>query len=167
MILFLDFDGVLHPAEVYRKAGQFLCAQPLFCWADPLIECLHGRAHVQIVISSTWPRVLGFQRARDHLPKPLRERVIGATWHSAMRRHPEGEHLLVHNWYDQATRYEQILRWVTHAEISSRDWVALDDQPTGWPSDEINLIRIDPALGLSDPTAIRALAQALEGVPRD
>ena len=86
MILFLDFDGVLHPDEanlvhsrpVLRAEGE------LFMWAPPLVNVLDDLPKVRIVQSTSWARDLRFTRARDWLPEALRARVIGATWHSGM-----------------------------------------------------------------------------------
>ncbi|MFZ3000646.1 MAG: HAD domain-containing protein [Undibacterium umbellatum] len=47
MILFLDFDGVLHPEPCYDKTQLFSCL--------PRLEAiLRDFPTVQIVISSTW-----------------------------------------------------------------------------------------------------------------
>ena len=86
MILFLDFDGVLHPDDAYLVRGRpVLRAEgALFMWASPLAALLDAHPQVQIVLSTSWARELGFSRARRFLPDTLRARVIGATWHSAM-----------------------------------------------------------------------------------
>lgn len=151
MILFLDFDGVLHPDAAFRERGKpVLRAQgELFMWANLLVDALEGRPHVQIVLSTSWARELGFSRARDFLPEALRRRVVGATWHSQMGRHPDDLNRSRLNWWDDATRYAQIKRWISRAGI--QDWVAIDDNPEGWAeSDRERLIKTDGETGLSD-----------------
>ena len=66
MILFLDYDGVLHQDAVYRERGRLRMA------------------------------------------------------HDEETRQ---------NWWDQATRYQQIRRYVDRARLV--DWIAIDDNPAG------------------------------------
>lgn len=164
MILFLDFDGVLHPDAAYLVRGRpVLRAEgELFMWADKLIDALAGQHHVRIVLSTSWARELGYSRARDYLPPPLHSLVIGATWHSAMRADDEYRPLGRETWWDRATRYEQIRRYVDRAGVSR--WLALDDHPEGWKDiDQERLIRTDPAHGLSDPAVTEKLRTCLGG----
>jgi len=110
MILFLDFDGVLHPDAVYLRLNgkiELRAAGELFMWAPQLIEALTTHQDIRIVLSTSWARNLGYQKARKVLPAELGLRVIGATWHSAMSR----------GWpdfipWDNQTRYEQIAAWL-------------------------------------------------------
>lgn len=68
-LLFLDFDGVLHPDAVYRtRRGVELRAEgKLFMWAPRLVEALAEHPDVSIVLSTSWVRNIGFQRARKAL----------------------------------------------------------------------------------------------------
>lgn len=88
MILFLDFDGVLHPGEVYLRNGTPALDEQgeLFMWAPILEEILADFPAVRVVLSTTWVVHLGFERARKRLPATLQRRVIGATWHTTMNR---------------------------------------------------------------------------------
>ncbi len=86
VILFLDFDGVLPPRRGLsgaRTAGAARRRQ-IFMWAGYLVDALASAQHVRIVLSTSWARELRYARARDYLPAELRQRVIGATWHSGM-----------------------------------------------------------------------------------
>lgn len=154
-VLFLDYDGVLHPDEVYLNRGQpELRAEgyTLFQWAPLLIEALGDYPSLRIVLSTSWAREVGFHRARQYLPPLLQQRTIAATWHSAMGRGWPDQ-----VWWDKATRYEQIARWAARAGIEN--WIALDDQPTGWPeSEEKKLVRCNAATGLSAPLVLRQLS---------
>ena len=158
MILFLDFDGVLHPDAVYLERGRpVLRAEgELFMWAGLLADALAGNPNLRIVLSTSWARELRFVRARDYLPAELRSRVIGATWHSAMATDEEFRPRGRETWWDQATRYQQIRRYVDRAGI--RDWVAVDDCSEGWADADLGrLVRTNPLRGLSDPAAIAHL----------
>ena len=84
--------------------------------AGILVELLEDFPQVQIALSTSWVRLLGYQRARAALPAQLQARTVSATWHSRMTRSSiEG--------YDAQTRHEQIRAAVTRAGITS-----------GWPS---------------------------------
>ena len=53
-------------------------------------------------------------------------------------------------WWDQATRHDQIARYVARSRV--QDWVALDDDVQGWHADRLDrLVLAESSLGLSDP----------------
>jgi hypothetical protein len=91
-ILYLDFDGVLHHEAVffspskglYIKAEQASVGHVLFQHAPLLIEMLDPHPDIKIVLSTSWVRQYGCYRVAKRLPQALRERVIGATFHSRM-----------------------------------------------------------------------------------
>ena len=143
-VLFLDFDGVLHPDAVYRTRYGLELRAPgeLMMHAGVLVELLEDFPQVRISLSTSWVRLLGYQRARAALPAQLQARTVSATWHSRMTRSPiEG--------YDAQTRHEQIRAAVTRAGITK--WVAIDDDPDySWPAGDLRLVRCDPAKGLGD-----------------
>jgi hypothetical protein len=162
MILFLDFDGVLHPDAVYLERGrpELRGDGELFMWAGHLVDVLASAPHVRIVLSTSWARELRFSRARDYLPAELRPRVIGATWHSGMATDDEHRPLGRGTLWDTSTRYQQIRRYVDRAGIT--DWIAVDDQPEGWAAaDRDKLVATDSSLGLSAPSALVSLAAAV------
>ena len=106
-MLYLDFDGVLHPDAVYRyrRRGIVLCSpgRALFDAAPPLAAELARHPDVRVVLSTSWVRVLSYSVALARLPPPIADRVIGATWHSHMHR----------EWWDGLTRYQQIAAHAT------------------------------------------------------
>jgi len=162
VILFLDFDGVLHPDAVYlRHSGQIELRTEgaLFMWADRLAEALQHHPDVRIVLSTSWVRNIGFHRARKALPVELAAKVVGATWHSAMGK----------GWpdyipWDNQTRYEQIKAYLARLSAPHpHRWIAVDDDAQGWANAELHrLIQTDPNLGLSAPETLAALACTLE-----
>jgi hypothetical protein len=162
-VLFLDFDGVLHPDAVYlTRNGPTLRAEgKLFIWAPALIEVLNEFPTVSIVLSTSWVRHLGFKRAVSFLPPELAVRVAGATWHSSMAKEWLGD-----NRWDGRTRYDQISRYAARAKLAN--WVSLDDDPVGWASTAHNrLVACDPSLGLSDTHTRLALINSLKGMSTD
>lgn len=142
-VLFLDFDGVLHPDDVYRtRSGLELRASgQLMMHAGILVEILEDFPHVKISLSTSWVRILGYRRARAALPPKLQALTVSSTWHSRMPRAPfEG--------YDIHSRYQQIRAAVARAGLTN--WLALDDDPfESWSDHDRRLIRTDPDLGIS------------------
>jgi len=111
-VLFLDFDGVLHP--VGGGSSQFTRL--------PLLEALlrePGLAHVRIVISSTWRDMHSLKRLQQFFSPDLRERVIGVT--------PVPD-----EYSSDHERYEEIRAWLDeNGEVAA--WAALDDDVDGFP----------------------------------
>lgn len=161
MILFLDFDGVLHPDAAFLVKGRptLKSEGELFMWAPLLVDVLADFPEVQIVLSTSWARELSFSRARRWLPDSLRARVIGSTWHSSMAFQADGFRL-AQTWWDTATRYQQIKRYADRAGLA--DWVAVDDQPEGWGADDRGkLVHTCGDTGLSDSGVLAVLAARL------
>lgn len=162
MILFLDFDGVLHPSSVYLgKDGPTLKGEgSLFMWADSLANAIAHRTDLQIVLSTNWARHLPYMQVRGYLPPALRSRVIGSTWHR-IRTDPAYSYGLQFSYWNDASRYRQVRRWVELYRVTQ--WVAIDDDAECWDdSDRKHLVQTAPHTGLSDPVALERLAELLE-----
>ena len=123
MILFLDFDGVLHYDDVLVRNNApviFRTGYTLFQWVDPLIDELAPHPHVEIILSTSWVGVFGYDKSLAALPEALRQRVIGATYTNQ-------------GWYSK-TRSQQITDYVEMHQIPR--WLAIDDDVIGWPDDQ-------------------------------
>jgi hypothetical protein len=155
-VLYLDFDGVLHPDEVYRIRGRIVLrcdGMNLFEWSPLLAEHLEPYPGVRIILSTSWVRVLSFNEARAWLPDSLASRVVGATWHSAMNQF----------WWNNLSRYQQISLHARRHRISR--WLAIDDDTQGWPDGSRGqLVHTDPMLGIAAPDTRALLLQKLEGL---
>ena len=154
-VLYLDYDGVLHHENVLRhpRRGIYLGAPPefrLFQHAVLLEALLAPHPTVRIVLSTSWVRVLGYSRTVKRLTPGLRERVIGATFHSRMN-----EHL-----FTLLPRGVQVLDDVQRRRPAG--WVALDDDEVGWPEEHRHrLVLTDERLGLSGPGVAQRLEELL------
>ena len=155
-ILYLDFDGVLHPEPVYRhpRGGMYFGAEfaghTLFEHAGFLVEALAPYPAVSVVLSTSWVRKLGYSQAKAFLPEAIRSRVVGATFHSAMNKFE----------FDAMTRGAQVLADATRRAATS--WVALDDDDEGGAgSASTHLVLTDRKMGLSDSQAVRKLSDKL------
>lgn len=155
--LFLDYDGVLHPDAVYREGGRIVLRADgfrLFEWTDILQDLLTPYPALQVVLSTSWVRVLGFDFACSHLPEPLRRRVVGATWYETAPRR-----------WDNLTRCDQIRHTVERHRYTR--WLAIDDDDVGWADEHRpNLVRTDPLLGLGTNAAQANLREKLEWLHR-
>ncbi|PWY37590.1 hypothetical protein DK261_22220 [Pseudomonas sp. RW409] len=152
-VLFLDFDGVLHPDAVFhtRKGLQLHGEGQLFMWTPLLMLALVDQPQVSIVLSTSWVRQFGYHRTRGYLPEAIQNRVISATWHSTMARNSADQ-----SWWDGASRYEQICRHAARARLSG--WLAIDDDTAGWPVEaRHHLLPCDGRLGLSQSGCIDSL----------
>lgn len=151
MILFLDFDGVMHPDCVFRnrvtnepEIQSPVKAEQLFMFAPVLVDLLKPHPDVKIVLSTNWVPVYGISKALSYLPVELAGKVIGATY---------GEHssLSTQKFVTFFTRYEQILLEVQRRKLNDDQWIAIDDDRRGWgkPHSE-NLIECSSQFGLSE-----------------
>jgi len=158
-ILFLDFDGVLHPNEVYierfkgeRRIVLKVDGHNLFEHAEWLAAQLAQPEfrHVRVVLSTSWVWALSFDEAKAYLPQSLQERIKSATWHSGRNRY---------EWHAM-TRFDQIHSYVKRHNLN--DWVAVDDNADGWQEEyRANLVHTDEWRGLGDLAAQQLLLEKL------
>lgn len=154
VVLYLDFDGVLHHEDVWwhPRKGAYIQTPgyQLFEHAHLLEKALEPYPGVRIVLSTSWVRVRRFSRAVKRLSPGLRERVIGATFHTRMNRDS----------FEALPRGVQVLNDV--ARRKPLQWLALDDDDRGWGQEYRNhLIHTDSVLGISAPGTIEVLAELL------
>ena len=121
-VLFLDFDGVLHPTS----HGSVLFSQM------NLLEDALGNESCQIVISSSWRFHMDFAKLKGHFSTGVRERILGVT----------GEPYI-----GAYARFHEINAYVLEQGVA--DWRALDDAYWEFPKDCSQLIRCNPNTGLT------------------
>lgn len=134
-VLFLDFDGVLHPAPL---ASQDRHMQ----WLPSLRSALQSRQDVGIVVHSTWRYM--------YTPDDLRNLLAdaGAPVLGVVPRGP---------------RYEGILWWL-HLNPTFGDYRIVDDDPSEFPQPApTQLIVCNPSEGLMTDGVLDRLEQWLHG----
>ena len=141
-ILFLDYDGVLHPFNVRFNDDLELALECddkslfLFCWAPILESILNDEdpeRHIKIILSTSWAHRYGWEDAAKRLTPNLETRVIART-----------------NGYNRP-RGLQILKCVEDMNIADQHWLAVDDDDWLWPPHLLDqLIKTDENLGLSE-----------------
>lgn len=151
-VLFLDYDGVLHPDAVYQEGGRIVLRADgirLFEWAGILEDLVAPYGTLQVVLSTSWVRVLGFDVAYSHLSEHIQRRVVGATWFQTAPRR-----------WNTLSRYEQIQHTVERHRYSR--WLAIDDDGVGWGDEHRpNFVQTDPLLGLGAASAQAELREKL------
>jgi hypothetical protein len=127
-MLFLDFDGVLHPGSGVDSG--FLCRAP------DLEEALSGH-DLRIVVSSSWRFHIEMDEILGMLPPGLAQRVVGATGDAHIGRWP---------------RFHEIRACVQVNEPLA-NWRALDDARLEFPDPCPELIACDPRTGFGSEQA--------------
>lgn len=107
-IVFLDFDGVLHP----YASGTFSKLLMFAAW-------LEAHPHIGVVFSSTWRYEYPLEELREFFPHQVRAQIVGVT--------PD---LMVKQGLILAapTRSEEIGSWLRENRHVTK-WLALDDEP--------------------------------------
>jgi hypothetical protein len=140
MILFLDFDGVLH--TINRSRGTF---EHLVLFESVLRDF----PQVDIVISSAWREDHSLEELQSFFSTDIRRRIIDAT---PVLHHLSQRHL----------RQAEIMLWLREVGREYEGWVALDD--SDWLFSPLcrNLVLVDPDTGFS-PDAEKRLRKKLSG----
>lgn len=147
-ILYLDYDGILHPADVrvinadplrpkiYQKGRA--THRPLE-HASLLARILEAFPDLRISLATRWVRALGYEFAVRQLPLGLQTRVVGTIWQGWMLQFPPPR------------RHDAIT--IDPEERRVGRWLALDDDVEGWPADRRHLLvaPTDPWLVLHSP----------------
>lgn len=143
-VLFLDFDGVLHPSLCLE--AELFCRRPLF------EEVMRRFPAVRIVVSSSWRHHFAVERLRPHFSGDIAERIDDITplWV------PGGP----------ADRFQEIMAFASSRGLDEEAWLALDDSAFEFPMDCANLVLCDSRFGLTEEVA-ELLAQRLARLCED
>ena len=150
MILFLDFDGVLHPEPCYDE-------KTLFCRVPRLESVLRDFPEVLVVISSTWREKRSLSELRSFFSADISNRIIGTT--PSWKDFPD---LFEAIGFQRQTEVEA---WLRESGEPWQSWIALDDKSYLFKPFLPNLVKTDSTIGF-DHNAERALRQKLVIVGR-
>ena len=153
-ILFLDFDGVLHPFSVRFNDDLGLTLESedkslfLFCWG-PILESILNeedpKRNIKIILSTTWAHRYGWEDAAKRLTPALESRVVAGT-----------------NGYNRP-RGLRILKCVEDMGIADNNWLAIEDDDYLWPTNlRDHLVKTDEKLGLFEKTTQQLLRLKLQ-----
>lgn len=125
-VLFLDFDGVLHPDPPTAK-------YPLWSRSELLQQWLKNHTDIDVVVSSTWRNTRTLSQLTSLLPQALANRVIGVT----PKIQEEGY-----------TRQRECESWMRLHRKPWDNWIALDDRAWNFYPFEKRLVLTHPQAGL-------------------
>jgi len=177
MILFLDFDGVLHHENVTLKrckstsvrwlkdyerrylttTGNYVKGVNLFEHADRLATALEPFPDVRIVLSTSWREHFRPGSLLRFLPPALADRVIGQTPHCD-------------KYGGVGSRLFEVLAYIEGNGLAGEPWIALDDQAqlfwddTENPPDNLFILKGDEAF---TEDMARALSERLQAETPD
>lgn len=126
-ILFLDFDGVLHPDPC--KNEQLFCHVQKFSEVFRLMQ-----PHVAIVISSLWRTKYPLKALRKIFPSDMRDCIIDVTPVSKGKK---------------ASRCEEIKAYLNANNLQNVHYAILDDRPE-WFKDLRGMVACDREIGLEE-----------------
>jgi hypothetical protein len=129
-LIFLDFDGVLHPTSASKDK--------YFCNADKLLQVIKDKS-CRIVISSSWRFSHSLTKIKTLLPQFLAEKIIGVTGNAYIGKH---------------ARFNEIQIYL-NSSSSNFDWIALDDSKFEFPENCSQLIHCNPNFGITDEELIQ------------
>ena len=142
-VLFVDFDGVLHPKtlEAGIEEDEIVVGTAQFGWLPALVSVLRTYPEVSLVVHSTWRYTHDIDELRGVLGV-LGSRVVAAT--------PRGP------------RLDSILWWL-HMNPQFGSYRILDDDPREFPiPPPPELILCNPRTGVAAPAVLAAIRQWLE-----
>ncbi len=140
--IFLDFDGVLHPADYLNfntiDGELVLASDARFCWADDL-WILIRKFDCHLVIHSSWRNSYTLDQLRQLLPTELGKHVVAVTV--------------------GINRHESILAYVEANAVKS--YIILDDAADEFPNECVELLLCHDNMGVSNPEIQNKLVQFL------
>lgn len=137
MVIFLDFDGVLHPVP-YAEAE-------VFCFLDEFLSMLDYFPGVRIVISSSWRFQLNIDELQSMFGRHG-DRLVGVTPDAHLSNFP---------------RLGEILEWIRTNGYQGK-WLAIDDAFDEFPDLHPNLFLCDRKVGLDNQSIIQLRSRIAE-----
>lgn len=121
-LLFLDFDGVLHP-----------CTAGTFIYLDRFQDFLRKHPDLGVVLSTSWRLDYPWEELLGFFAPDLRARLLGAT-----PELPDGP----------AVREKEIHAWLSANQCGHLLWAALDDDASLFSPGCPNLVQCETIRGL-------------------
>lgn len=135
MILFLDFDGVLHPDD-----GRPITDDVRLCNLPRLEALLREFPHVRVVISSMWREQFSFETIVSWFSEDIRTRIVGIT--------PLPE--LSQVGALPLRREADVIAWLDSNGGVDQAWVALDDAAYAFRKHGDRLVACKSYIGFDD-----------------
>lgn len=131
MLVFLDFDGVLHPHPC-TDADHF-------CWMDNLENVLFQFPNMEIVISSSWREHYSLNSLKNLFSSSIRNKISDTT------------PVIYDKSYSDGDREAEILLWLKQHNRPHEHWIAIDDSLNLFNLYVHHVFECDPMIGLDGP----------------
>ena len=139
LILFLDFDGVLHPDPCRDEQ--------LFEHVPRLSRALDEFPEASVVLSTSWRTFLNFDQLVLPLEAELKRRVLGVT--------PRFGEIAPPRELVPYRRQAECVQWLADNNMDDAAWIALDDRTSWFEPYCENLVACDSVIGFDDEAAAR------------
>lgn len=149
MIIFLDFDGVLHPFFPRRDRSD--AENQLFSYLPRLESVLRDFPEWKVVITSSWRENRPWENVIRAFSPDIVERVVGSTRVIRVKEPP----------YSRHPRHDEVLAYLQENSLLETRWIALDDDPRLYPVGCPNLLLCDDGFREVEEVALRKFLEAL------
>ncbi|MES2832471.1 MAG: HAD domain-containing protein [Pseudomonadota bacterium] len=139
MILFLDFDGVLHPENCIPS--------DYFVHQNTLAYVLRTFKNLDLVISSTWRAKRNLNNLRALFLPTISQQIVGVTPLYSQLGDSVPETLLGYE------REAECVAWLRQNNRLTEQWLALDDRAWNFRPFCKNLFLLDGRVGLNTKKA--------------
>ena len=139
-VLFLDFDGVLHPTNSYKSN--------LFIHRHQFEKVLRSVPQIDIVISSSWRLHYEFDYLLQMFSQDIAARIVGVTPRFALLDDSEVPDSLL-----GYPREAECSAWIRANRPPSEQWFAIDDMPWIFRPFSQRLFECDGEIGLTQKLA--------------
>jgi hypothetical protein len=136
-ILFLDFDGVLHPE--FCQPSRYFGQLPL------LEEYLRSQPEISIVISSTWRLNHSLAALKESFSADIAARIVDVTPQFALLSNVPETLVAYH-------REAECDAWLRQNQLVASPWLALDDRSWLFRPFSKHLVLTDGSVGLTVET---------------
>ena len=146
-ILFVDFDGVLHP-ELCHESKHFM-------HRDTFEDVVRAFPDIGLVISSTWRLKRPLHMLKDMFSEDVAARVIGTTpLYAELEDVPDR--------LEGYQREAECRFWLRQNGRATQKWLALDDRSWNFRPFNRNVFLVDGQVGL-DALAAQNLVVRING----
>lgn len=151
MVVYLNFDGVLHPNHLsyrHRRLPELQCpGHTVFEYVPALAEALVEHPDAAVVLNTWWTYHLAVDACLELLPTFIRKRVLGTTLRTAI--------------YEGALP-SRLREAEKHISAHAKEILILDNSAARYCSNlRPYLLLVDEERGLSCHSAMRALNRRL------
>jgi hypothetical protein len=174
-LVYLGVSGVLHPSEsryhLVHGRSPWLDGHSKYEGVSVLEQALARWPQVQLVLTSTQPKIRGLESVLALLGPSLAQRVVGHTYDDLtmkvkrMVRTRDGGAREVAIADDDYWRMDKAQIVAMHVQwFQPQRWVVIDDEDILWPQAvrDARLVRVDGCAGLLDATVHDTLLTVLE-----